>query len=120
MRALTLLKHLFLPGVGGRVDDLIWDGSAFAASIDREKKAAAAKAKRKQELEDLGAVVRTPEGFRLLLRLLRRGCWAGPVSCTEAAITRHNDALRLLEDIYHATPLKARELIDELICGDGK
>lgn len=118
MRALTLLKNLFLPGTGGRVDDLIWDGSAFFASIDRHTRAT--DAARKQELEDLAAVARTPEGFRLLLRLLRRGCVAGPVGCAEAAITRHNDALRLLEDIYAASPQTAQTLAAELFGGDGK
>ena len=90
-------------------------GDIFAPFADHDDRISA---QRRRELEDLRRLTASAEGFRLALRLLRRGGLGRPLPPDGAAVAAHNDALELLRDIFEADPSAGASLTARLFGPD--
>jgi len=87
-------------------DELLWQ------SEDEREAAMAAEVEARRQDGDLAAVLGTPEGWRFVLRLLRRWGAEGPVQPGGEAL--RNEAEYLLADAARANPKACISLIAAL------
>ncbi|WP_297229552.1 hypothetical protein [uncultured Desulfovibrio sp.] len=85
------------------------DGDAYAEELmPRERRQA----------EDMAALLRRPEGRRVLMEMLRRWGAGLPVGGTEAERALRNEAELLLGRIMRASPRTGAEMLVELYGGE--
>ena len=84
---------------------------------DEEKREYELMLKRRRQAEDMAAVIRMPEGRRVLMGLLRRWGAGLPVGGTEAERTLRNEAEMLLAQIMQAAPQAGTEILQEIYGG---
>lgn len=84
---------------------------------DEERREHELMLQRRRQDEDMAAVVRTPEGRRVLMSFLRRWGAGLPVGGTEAERTLRNEAEMLLAQIMQAAPQAGTEILQEIYGG---
>lgn len=86
--------------------------------LDDELREAGRHVQQRRQAEDMAAVVRTPEGRRVVMGLLRRWGAGLPVGGTEAERTLRNEAEMLLAQIMRAAPRAGADMLTELYGGN--